>query len=332
MGATRSAKKTAARPTTRLERDKRLLHLDAEERTVLESFGQRVREPLLTAFITSLPSRVMGTLIMHAQCPIPECPLFAESNPEAIAGHRKRVTLSPKRGGRAPREGCRRSIPQCDAFVRGPESGSVRDAIRPRDCVVRLRKRETRQSVGELLRRVVRRQRGDFMHLDTVHCPTRGQQINQDQIPVERRRRHDMLADQGGVTQHNAVGRSNHAFQKYAVERWREVTCARVVRSSVRHIESADAVATNFRAKPSRSLSGTMSAHEDRSCDTPRIPSRHGAGWAKQECAHAVAVAAGAVATAGASSSSGVTAHRTTSNTRAVKPAAIAANGVSGCP
>lgn len=41
--------KTAARPTTRLERDKRLLHLDAEERTVLEAFGQRVREMRLAA-------------------------------------------------------------------------------------------------------------------------------------------------------------------------------------------------------------------------------------------------------------------------------------------
>ncbi len=49
MGATRSAKKTSARPSTRLERDKRLLHLDAEERTVLESFGQRVRELRLAA-------------------------------------------------------------------------------------------------------------------------------------------------------------------------------------------------------------------------------------------------------------------------------------------
>lgn len=49
MGATRSTQKKAPGPSTRVERDKRLLHLDADERAILEGFGRRVRELRLAA-------------------------------------------------------------------------------------------------------------------------------------------------------------------------------------------------------------------------------------------------------------------------------------------
>ena len=54
MGATRSANRVAARPSTRLERDKRLRHRNAEERTLLEAFAHRVRELRLAASAAEL--------------------------------------------------------------------------------------------------------------------------------------------------------------------------------------------------------------------------------------------------------------------------------------